>query len=428
MNRYGLAGMALGILAPAGFANNGETDKAVDLAPLQEEMININFKPGSGITFDGGDSYSLNLRGGLIFRYEAASTDDGIGGPGSNNTSNTFDVRSARIMLGGHIFDRKTRFMLSLEGSRDFYSTNTAATGLPRSPVKDAYVERDMMQMEAMKLMVGLGQMRTLYGRETNGTEYGKAAGEFTLAGRTFSGQRNRGLAVSLVDNDDKWRVNLGLWNSDQAGGSGYSNEDGPNWDNELSYSLSARFDPAGSLGDSTFTTLDHAHSEAFLWGIGAGIFIGNQTVGNTPGGADVEQMQYNFNFAFKTQGWGGLAELYFSSQEIQGAANSVDDMGWSVLVNYSMDNGWTVGGQVSSVSNDPSQAGNTGIRPVNPTGTSYTGEGDTMEYGIFVSRDYNNVANHRVILEFLGQNVDQETPSVSDTNLILRATYVLVF
>lgn len=426
MNRYGLAGMALGILAPSGFANNGETDKAVDLAPLQEEMININFKPGSGVTFDGGDSFSLNMRGGLIFRYEAAATDDAIGGPGSNNTINTFDVRSARLMFGGHIFDRRTRFAFSIEASNDFYFNNNGAGNI--TPVKDAYVERDMMQMEAMKLVVGIGQMRTLYGRETNGTEYGKAAGEFTLAGRSFSGQRNRGIAASLVDNDDKWRVNLGLWNSDVAGGSGFANEDAPNWDNELSYSLSARFDPAGSLGDSTFTTLDTAHSEAFLWGVGGGIFFGNQTVGNTPGGADVEQMMYNLNFAFKTQGWGGLAELYMSSQEIQGAANSVDDMGWSVLLNYTMENGWTFGGQVSSVDNDTPQAGNAGIRPVNPTGTTYTGEGSTMEYGIFVSRDYNNVANHRVILELLGQNVKQETPSADDTNIILRATYVLVF
>lgn len=424
MNRYGLAGMALGILAPAGFANNGETDKAVDLAPLQEEMININFKPGSGVTFDGGDSFSLNMRGGLIFRYEAASQDSAINGAG--NTVNTFDVRSARLMFGGHIFDRKTRYMFSIEASNDLFFNNNGAGNA--TPVKDAYVERDMMQMEAMKLVVGIGQMRTLYGRETNGTEYGKAAGEFTLAGRSFSGQRNRGIAASLVDNDDKWRVNLGLWNSDVAGGSNYANEDAPNWDNELSYSLSARFDPAGSLGDSTFTTLDQARSEAFLWGVGAGIFFGNQTVGNTPGGADVEQMMYNFNFAFKTQGWGGLAELYISNQEIQGAGTSVDDMGWSVLVNYSMENGWTFGGQVSSVANDAPQAGNFGIRPVNPTGTSYAGEGTTMEYGVFVSRDYNNVANHRVILEFLGQSVDQETPSQTDNNLILRATYVLVF
>ena len=420
MNRYGLAGMALGLLAPTAFANTGEKDTNVDLTPVQEEMVNIKFTPGSGITFDGGDSFALNVRGGLVFRYVAASNDDAIGGPGSNATINTFDVRSARLMMMGHVFDQKTRYNFSIESAGDTFFPGNALV-----PVKDAYVERDMMQMESMKLMVSLGQMRTGFGRETNGDEYTKAMGEFTLAGRSFSGQRSRGLNVSLVDNDDKWRVNAGLWNSDQAGGSGFAAEDGVNSDNELSYSLNVRFDGNGSMGDGSFTTLDRARTEAFLWGVGAGIWFGNETVG----GADMEQIDYNVNFAFKTKGFGGLFEFYGSSQELQvPGKQSVDDIGWSAILNYSMDNGWTFGGQISSVNNDTPQAGNTGIRPVNPVGTTYAGEGTSLEYGVFVAHEYNNVGAHRVILELLGQNIDQETPSQTDTNLILRATYVLVF
>ncbi len=416
MNRYGLAGLALGLLAPTALANGGETDKDVDLSAAQEEMVNIKVTPGAGITFDGGDSFSLNLSGGLIFRYDYIANDNTLG---ATTPINNFDVRSARIMMTGHIFDQKTRYNFSIEAANDVYFP---ANNLV--PVKDAYVERDVNQLESMKIMVALGQMRTGHGRETNGTEFGKAMGEFTLAGRSFSGQRSRGISASIVDNDDKWRVNVGLWNRDQAGGSGFAGEDLPNGDNELSYSLNFRFDPAGSMGDSSFTTLDLARSEAFLWGVGGGLWFGNETAG----GVDMEQLQYNINFAFKTKGIGGLFEFYGSSQESQApGSQSVDDTGWSAIVNYSLDNGWTFGGQISSVDNDVSTAANRGIRANTVGVNAYAGEGTAMEYGVFVAHEYNNMATHRVIMELMGQNIDPQGGQ-SDTNILLRATYVLVF
>jgi len=421
MSRFELAGIALALLAPAALANNGsgsqETTDDLKTVPAQDDAIKMTFKPGKGVTFDGGDKFKLRMLGGLIFKYTYASPESNIG---NASPINTFDVRSARLIMTGHVFDPKTRYLFSIEAAHD-----------KNAVVKDVWIDREVVTTDSMNLKLRLGQQKTLFSREF-GPNYTKPMGEFTIAMRAFAMQRSRGLNAIFAMMDDRLRLNAGIWNRDIAPGSTYANEDGANSDNELNYSLGFRWDPNGSMKDILFTTMDLKRSEKFLWGIGGGVFFGNANVGNVPTGTDVEALRYNLNFAFKTKGFGGLLDYYGSSQELDApGAQSVEDSGISAILNYSFESGWTLGGQFSMIDNGATQTNNTGVRlrgPLNPNGIVYSGEGSTTEFGIFGSRDFSKGGTHRMIVELINQKVKQDTTGLSDNNMIFRATYVLVF
>ncbi|MEZ5990280.1 MAG: hypothetical protein R3F30_14405 [Planctomycetota bacterium] len=405
MNRLGLSGIALAALAPMAMAGGEGLDSV--RVPAAGEDAKVTFTPGKGFTVDGGDAYSLNAKVGMIVQYRFEALDNGV------DDVSTFQVRNARLMMSGHVFDKDTMFKFAIESPEG-------------SSVKDAWIWRKVWGNETMNLGVRVGLQKTLYDRETTGSTFRKGMTEYTLAGRSFAGKRRAGANVILGANDDKWRANFGIWNGDIAAGGNPTDEASLNQNNVLSYSLGFRYDGNGSMGDMSWTVLDLARSEELLWGINGGLFIGNE--GGFGGANNFDEMYYTVGVTVKTKGFGGHAAFFGANvEEDTAGSQSVDNTGFSIILAYSMEQGYSVGGSISMFDADTPQGANPGIMPVFQTAnTALSAPGDVMEWSLFVSRDMNGTDN-RIIIEVVGQDVSPDT-GTDDSNFIFRGNYVLVF
>ena len=183
-NQLGFTAIGIALLTPIAFANGGEGgDKKEGLALLKEQ-VNVTAEMGKGITFDAGDTFSLNMKAAMNFqwRYSAIDFLDTANTlPNRNSDTHALDARSTRLILSGHVFDTDTRFKFSIE----------AGGGAPA--IKDAWFERKLYGQDDWSLTVRGGQQKPLFSREFTGSLYNRAFTEFSLAANSFSGARARG-------------------------------------------------------------------------------------------------------------------------------------------------------------------------------------------------------------------------------------------
>jgi hypothetical protein len=316
MNPLGI-GLTIAVTASLAFATNGGgEDKKGGESPLNFlQDTKVSYKPGKGITFDGGDEYSVTIGGRLQPKWYFLNLENAP-------DTNSFRLRRARSYVKGHIWNRHTTFKLQLE--------HTAGVD-----VLDAWGRYSFFNGEDADASLRFGAQKFRAGRQSDTSSGKLELIERSIASRTFADSRATGALVegSLMKGEHGDRMlswHVGVMNNDTAAGASSSGANATNaGNNEVDFSFGARFDPMGSLGDEeTMFEGDLEHDGTFKASFGANLLIGNDKAGT----ADNEITTININAAAKSgNGFAGQGEIWLRSDDVQGAGAEADSVGWYV-------------------------------------------------------------------------------------------------
>lgn len=373
-------------------------------------------KPGSGLSYDGGDAFGLKWSNRLQVHWTFENNDNA---PDLSN----FDIRRARTNLTGHVFNKNILFALILDGVDS------------DGNIKQAWGQWNFSSSEDSSIGLRVGQAKTSYGLEATGTSAGLWFVERSIASRTFADSFSRGawLKGGLMMKDRPVRFSFGAMNGDVAKGNGgiFDNgEEADNADNELSYVLAANIDPMGDFHDGKQTTElrrqgDWRTENNDLKGtIGIGIALGNGV--DTGTGGDVESTSINLNTAWTVNKVNILGEYFMRTDDLQGANDEEEPTGFAVSIGYLLDKSgdssvqWGLGLRYSMVASDNG----------NNATVSYIGAGlpesDVSEISVVVNAFYHGHAC-KTQLEYTAQEVEP-TGGTSLSNNILRIGFQLEF
>jgi hypothetical protein len=411
-NRFGFCAASVAMLAAGAAANGGTEDLDKVHVPALKD-VTVSATAGKGITFDGGDTFKLNIKSQMQIQWRYSAID------GAGQDVVTIRARRIRTKLSGHAFSPKTRFMINQEWGR-------AAAG----PL-DIYLEQDLWENEEWSLAARGGRMKTLYGKEATGTSSSLMFVERSLATRTFADNRVLGVLATLTGMEDKFHAHLGTFNDSTAAGSFWASNMGANPDNEMCYTAGLRYDVHGDMGDTGYKQGDLARSENWNAAVHGNVWIGNET--GPVGTADQEVLAFNLGGAFVGHGFSALGEFFWHSSEADVTGSQDHEaMGWNIQGTYNLEEGWGIGARLSMVTIDtinaaavqtifPTSAGGTG------GGTALAGAGDVMEVTVGVSKFFNG--HHRKVqADFTYQMVDPDAAAVQDLdNLIFRVMATVI-
>ncbi len=373
-------------------------------------------KPGAGLKFDGGDAFGLELRNRLQVHWTYANNENA-------EDTNTFDVRRARTTLSGHVFQKNILYYLQLE------LTDTDGT------LKDGWAQWNFSSSETSTIGLRAGQAKTMFGLEGTGSSAGLWFVERSSAARAFSDARSQGAWLNGKMAEDRLRWAFGAMNTDVANGNSGQNldtgESTPNNDNELSYVLSANFDPMGDFfgGKQTVESWrqgDWRTDDNSLKGtIGAGIALGN---GTDVGGADIESTSFNINTAWNVSRINLLAELFLRTDDAQAPINDEEEpMGWAVSGGYLLEKSgdsaiqWGLGLRINMLETDAGNVGGVNYIDVLPV------EGSLTEVSAVLNAFYHGHPC-KTQIEYTFQDVDPDGAIAGVTNHILRIAFQVEF
>jgi hypothetical protein len=376
-------------------------------------------KPGSGLTYDGGDAFGLKLLNRLQVHWTFANNENAP-------DSNTFSIRRARTHLNGHVFNRNIHYALYLE------HTDSGAN----SSLKQGWVQWNFSKNEDGEIGIRAGQAKTMFGYEATGTSAGLWFVERSLASRTFADTFTRGAWLNgrLMGKERPVRFAVGAMNTDVArnGGIFETGEETGNADNELSYVLAANIDPMGDFHDGRQTVEgrrqgDWRNDDTSLKGtIGAAVALGNGVDVGT--GNDVETTAINVNTAWTINKVSIQGEYFMRTDDLQGATQDEEEpKGFAVSLGYLMDKSgdsalrWGFGVRYSMVESD---RGNNGT--VNYVGALGSSPGDLTELSFVVNAFYHGHSCKTQIEYTLQEN--EPTGGTDTTNHILRVGFQLEF
>lgn len=340
--------LAIAVTASMALANGGEGEKKNE-GGLYQGGGSWSFKPGSGITYDGGDTFKLTLKNQLQAQWAYTSNEDQ--GTADTNTNN-FTVRRARTGLSGHVWSKDITFKLMLE------AVDAGAAG--DGAIKDGWVQWAFMNGDSGSLALRAGQGKSGFGLEATGTSGGLDFVERSMATRTMADVRSRGAWLHGSHSENKFRWNFGAQNGDVSAGAGGVTdvgEEANNSDNEVTYVANVSFDPMGDFVGGTnehYKQGDLEGSENLKGTIGAGVMIGN----GRAGGADVESTNININTAWKTKGLAVQGEVFIRTDD-PAVGTEEDTTGWYAQGTYTLpksgnsDLQWGFGVRVAMVETD---------------------------------------------------------------------------
>ncbi|HZN39872.1 MAG TPA: porin [Planctomycetota bacterium] len=429
---------------------------AASLLPGQESKPAVggwSSKPGAGLKYDGGDAFSLTVLGRIQVHYTYSANESfgsaaATASPGADTSS--FNIRRARLNLTGHVFDKNITYAFILDA--------VDAT----SPIKRAWVQWNFASSETGKMGMRVGQAKTVFGLESAGSSGSLWFVERSSASRAFSDVNSRGAWFNGVMGDNKLRWSAGAMNTEVAGGLGGAGTDSQglsitgsaergeetaNSDNELSYVISANFDPLGDFFDGKQTI------EAFKQGdwrtdkedtslkgtVGVGVAIGNGKtdspaaipVGNRP---DIESTSLNFNTAWTVSKLYVLGEYFMRTDDLQrpAATDEEEAMGYAVSVGYLLPKSgeskvqWGVGVRYNYIETDDGTPGS-GVDFL--TGAQGIGSdlGEVSELSVVLNAFYHGHAC-KTQIEYTMQDVDAEAANFDRKNHLVRVAFQLDF
>lgn len=290
-------------------------------------------KPGSGLTYDGGDAFGLKWTNRIQVLWTFANNEDAP-------DNNTFDVRRLRTTFEGHAFSRNILYFINLD------ATDSGPAG--DGAIKDGWVQWNFSSSDTGSIGLRMGQGKTQYGLEATGSSAGLWFVERSSAARAFSEERSTGVWLNGVMMENKFRWSAGAMNGDTAGGlgAGYTDvgEEAANSDNELSYVLAANFDPLGDFFGGKQTKEKwrqgdwRTDDKSWKGTVGAGIALGNGK--DTAGNQDVESTSFNVNTAWTGSNINVLAEFFMRTDDQQDVtpSNEEEPSGFNLAVGYLMD------------------------------------------------------------------------------------------
>ena len=135
-------------------------------------------KPGSGLTYDGGDAFGLTWSNRLQVHWTFTSNENGP-------DTNTFNIRRARTGISGHVFNKDITYNFVLDGA----DAGAAGDGA----VKYAWVQWNFSRNEDGEIGLRTGQSKSPYGLEAMWTSGGLWFVERASAARAFSDSFTRG-------------------------------------------------------------------------------------------------------------------------------------------------------------------------------------------------------------------------------------------
>jgi hypothetical protein len=377
-------------------------------------------RPGQGLSYDGGDQFSLRWTNRLQVHWTFENNEDAP-------DVNTFDVRRARITFSGHVFKREITYYLQLE------ATDTDGA------LKQGWVNWNFSHDEDSAVGLRAGQAKTLFGYEATGTSAGLWFVERSFASRTFADSYSQGAWLNgvVMQKEMPVRFAFGAMNTDVAGGLGGQyidqGESTANSDNELSYVLSANIDPLGDFHDGKQTVEgrrqgDWRTDNLELKGtIGAGIALGN---GKDAGsGQDIESFSINLNTAWNVNHISLMGEYFMRTDDLQGPVTDEEEpSGFAVSAGYLLDKSgdsdlqWGLGLRYSMAESDFGDNG-----AVNYIGGPTAVEFDVSEISAVVNAFYHG-HSCKTQLEWTLQDVDPSSGASSLTNHIFRVAFQLEF
>lgn len=383
-------------------------------------------KPGSGVAYDGGDAFGLKWANRLQVHWTFANNENAA-------DTNTFNIRRARTMLSGHVFSRAITYNFVLEG------TDAGSSG--DGAVKFAWAQWNFSKNEDGEIGLRAGQSKSPFGLEAQGSSGGLWFVERSSAARAFSDSFTRGawLHGRLMGKDRPVRFALGAQNTDVSNGlgTGYTDrgEETANSDNELSYVLSANWDPMGDYFDGK-QTIDRRQGDwrtdnTDLKGtVGAGLCLGNGK--DTASGNDVESTSFNLNTAWSINHVNIMGEYFMRTDDLQGTTTDEEEpSGFAVSLGYLFDKSgdssiqWGLGLRYNHIETDEGAVGS-GVDYL--TGAQGIGgiDGDANEISVVVNAFYHGHAC-KTQIEWTMQDVEP-TGGTDTTNHILRVGFQLEF
>lgn len=404
-------------------------------------------KAGSGLTYDGGDSFGINWLSFVQASWSYANNENA-------GDTNSFDVGVARTQLRGHVYNRNITFRLQLD-----LAENGDQNG---SILKDAYAQYNFSSSDEGRVGLRFGQGKTLFGLEGTGWVHGLWFVDRSIASDAFAGARSRGAWIvgSLMEKDRPVRFAFGAMNGDvssainangqlddpntagdqSAAGFVGVGEENRNGSNELSYVASANWDLLGDFfgGEQTaeyWRQGDMRTDGACRGTIGAGIALGNGIEGssNSGNGADIESTSINLNTAWNCKSWSFLGEWFTRRDDLKSTVSDEEDVsGWAASLGYLLPKSgdssmqWGLGLRYGMVETDPGEAGGvdflTGMRGIGAV------EGDATELSAVVNAFYNGDHSCKTQLQYTWQDVDPSAAGSGQTNHILSVLFQFTF
>lgn len=384
------------------------------------------YKPGSGLSYDGGDAFGLKWSNFLQVHWTYMALDNGTA------DTSTFNVRRARTTFSGHAFSKDILFKLQLDG------VDAGAAG--DGALKEGHVTYNFSKSEDSAIGLRVGQGKTMYGLEGTQSSSGTWFVETSAASSAFAGAYSRGAWITggLNMKDKPVRFAVGAMNTDTAAGlgSGYTDrgEETANSDNELSYVLTANFDPLGDFFDGAQTVEgkqqgDWRTENNDLRGtVGVGLAFGNGK--DSTSGNDVESTGININTEWAVSNWSILGEFFTRTDDHQNGNDEEQPTGWAASVGYLMPKSgdstiqWGFGARVSMIETDNGDNGSVSYL----TGGAGIGgvDGDVTEISAVINAFYHGHAA-KTQFEYTLQDVGP-TGGTDATNHILRIGFQLMF
>lgn len=410
-------------------------------------------KAGSGLTYDGGDSFGINWLSFAQASWSYANKENAPA-PLSGDDTNSFDVGVARTQLRGHVYNRNITFRLQLD-----LAENGDQNG---SILKDAYAQYNFSSSDEGRVGLRFGQGKTLFGLEGTGWVHGLWFVDRSIASDAFAGARSRGawLVGSLMEKDRPLRFAFGAMNGDvssainangqlddpntagdqSAAGFVGVGEENRNGSNELSYVASANWDLLGDFfgGEQTaeyWRQGDMRTDGACRGTIGAGIALGNGIEGssNSGNGADIESTSLNLNTAWNCKSWSFLGEWFTRRDDLKSTVSDEEDVsGWAASLGYLLPKSgdssmqWGLGLRYGMVETDAGEAGGvdflTGMRGIGAV------VGEATEVSAVVNAFYNGDHSCKTQLQYTWQDVDPSAAGSGQTNHILSVLFQFTF
>lgn len=395
---------------------------ATSLAPAQDGPGGWSAKPGSGMKYDGGDVFGLELKNRLQVHWTFANNENAA-------DSNTFNIRRLRTTFAGHVFKKNIRYNIM------FDAVDSGATG--DGNIKVGYVQWNFSESEDGAIGLRAGQGKTMFGLEATQTSAGLWFVERSSASRAFADSFSRGAWLLGHMADKKLRWTAGAMNTDVAGGlgTGYTDrgEETGNSDNELSYVFAANFDPLGDFFGGKQTVEggrqgDWRNEENDLRGtVGVALALGNGQTAAT-GGVDIESTSLNINTAWTVSRINLMGEYFMRTDDQQGATPDEEEpSGWAVSGGYLLPKSgdsamqWGFGLRVCMLENDIGNnaavnflSGMQGIGAI---------PGEVTEISAVLNAFYHGHAC-KTQIEYTFQDVDPDGATSSSTNHILRVGF----
>jgi phosphate-selective porin len=339
-------------------------------------------KAGSGITYDGGDQFGINMLNFVQARWGLESPDEG------DNTM-SFDVPRTRTLLRGHAFNKNINYVVQV----DYQDSDTD------SIVRDAYAHWNF----ADGVGVRFGQGKTQFGLENTGTIRGTMFTERSGASDEFNYDRTQGLWLMGTNVENKLRWSLGIVN-------GLGTEETPNNDDSPGIVASANFDVLGDYiggGREWWQQGDLRDGDRALKGT-IGVGIATDTTTATPA-TETDTTAFNVNTAWSIQGFQVMGE-YFSENVDDGTADG-DNTGYYLQGTYAL-----------GKSDDSAMRWALGLRYSSVDATENGGD-ETNDISLVVNALYHG-HNCKTQLEFTSS--DNKTADTTDT--IVALAFQLVF